>query len=159
MDVALALRAALAETWAFYFQSHSYHWNIVGSDFVSLHKFFGDLYEDAQDAVDGLAEQLRALHVYAPTSLNEIDALSKITFSSEIPDADGMVAKLSADNDLVLMALDEAQKAAVEADEQGLANYLQDRLDTHKKFGWMLKALNSPAPAWRQVMYDAKRRV
>ena len=145
-DVADPLRRALADTWAFYFQSHSFHWNVQGPLFRELHSFFGDLYTDAQGAADGLAEQLRALGEFAPTSLAQIDELSAIGFPDSIPTAIGMVERLASDNDKVLASLGEAQKAADEAGEEGLANYLQDRLNTHKKWGWMLKATAEGKP-------------
>lgn len=138
--VATTLRAALSETWAFYFQSQSFHWNVTGDDFPQLHEFFGSLYRDANGAVDGLAEQLRALGEFAPTSLAAIDKESKITFSDTPPDAPGMVKQLGSDNQLVIDALNAAQHAASEGDQQGLANYLQDRLNTHQKWAWMLRA-------------------
>ena len=140
------LKTALAETWAFYFQCFSFHWNVEGENFRQLHEFFGALYEDAGTAVDGLAEQVRALGQFAPASLSEIDKGSKITFSDTPPDAMGMVAKLAGDNDIVIGALNEAQHAANDEDHQGLANYLQDRLNLHAKWGWMLRAtLSQPA--------------
>jgi starvation-inducible DNA-binding protein len=145
-DVAESLRRALADTWAFYFTSHSFHWNVQGPLFRELHSFFGDIYEDAQDAVDGLAEQLRALDEFAPTSLAEIDALSTIDFPDGVPDAIAMVTRLGEDNEKVLASLGEAQSAAADAGEEGLANYLQDRLNTHKKWGWMLKATAEGKP-------------
>lgn len=137
--VSTTLRVALAETWAFFFEAQSFHWNVTGSDFPQLHRLFGDVYHDASYEVDGLAEQLRALNEVAPTSLAEIDEKSKITFADTVPDSRAMVQKLAADNDLLIRALDDAQKAA-SSEHAGLANYLQDLLNRHQKTAWMLKA-------------------
>lgn len=142
---AATVRTALAETWAWYFETISFHWNVTGRDFPQLHDLFRTFYWDAQGAVDGLAEQLRALDEFAPSSLAEIDEGSKITFADKPPDSQAMVKKLAGDNEIVLGALDAAQHAASDADQQGLANYLQDRINTHRKWGWMLKATASEA--------------
>lgn len=144
-SVADGVREALAATYGFYFQAHSFHWNVTGPEFVQMHQFFGDLYRDAWYAVDGLAEQLRALGATAPTSPAEIQEASGITFDATIPDSRAMTQKLATDNDHVVEELGEALEAAEGANEQGLANYLQGRLDQHKKWGWMLKALLSEA--------------
>jgi starvation-inducible DNA-binding protein len=133
------LRGALAETWAFYFKAHSFHWNVRGPMFNQWHDFFGALYQDAHGAVDDIAEHIRALNELAPSSLDEIVMPSKIKFTPA-PDADGMVKQLRTDNEIVIAALEVAQDCAEDADDEGLANFLQDRLDKHAKWGWKLTA-------------------
>jgi starvation-inducible DNA-binding protein len=139
------LRKALAATWAFYVQSQTFHWNVEGPEFLPLHEFFGQLYRDAQWTTDDLAERLRTLGTKAPTSPEEIGKDSGITFADTVPDAKGMTEKLAGDNERVVAALDEAWKTAEAAGEAGIANTLQGRIDQHKKWGWMLKALLSKA--------------
>ena len=51
-----------------------------------------------------------------------------------------MIKMLSEDNDILIVELFKAQKMAEVDSELGLANYLQDRIDAHKKHGWMLRA-------------------
>ena len=137
MDLNIAMKAALAETWAWYFKAHSFHWNVRGPLFSQLHEFFGDIYEDAHGAVDDLAEHIRALDEDAPHSLDEIVGPAKIKFEPA-DDAQQMISQLVADNQTVIEALTEAQTAAEDAGKKGLANFLQDRLDRHAKWGWML---------------------
>lgn len=141
------LRKALAATWGFYFEAQSFHWNVTGDRFVQMHDLFGSIYRDAQWATDDLAERIRTLGAYAPMSPTEIGEQSGITFAEGDmpPDAQAMTRKLATDNRTVIAALDAAQKAATEADEPGLANYLQGRMDSHKKWGWQLDALLTEA--------------
>ena len=51
-----------------------------------------------------------------------------------------MINELMADNDTLMMELSKAQKMAEVDGEVGLANFLQDRIDIHKKHAWMLRA-------------------
>lgn len=139
MNQVEALRLALAETWAFYFKAHSFHWNVRGPLFFQLHEAFGDIYEDAHGAVDGLAEQLRALDQMAPASLDEIVKGSKIKFKKP-GDCMAMVKDLSDANAAVTDALNRANAEALGASNDGLANYLQGRIDQHNKWGFMLNA-------------------
>jgi DNA-binding ferritin-like protein len=44
------------------------------------------------------------------------------------------------DNNIVLDSLKQAYDLADKNEELGLANFLQDRMDIHKKHGWMLRA-------------------
>lgn len=124
---------ALVETFALYFMGHSFHWNVEGPLFSQLHELFGKIYEDAVDAVDDLAEHIRALGEYAPTEMRAVDA-GGVTSAME------MVERLRGQNEIVLAALTAAMTEA-EADRRpGLVNFLQDRIDKHAKWGWMLAA-------------------
>ena len=57
-----------------------------------------------------------------------------------VPSARDMVMKLVADNDIVRASLYDAYNAANAANEQGVANALQDRITAHDKHGWMLRS-------------------
>lgn len=142
MNLLTAMQAALGETWAFYFKAHSFHWNVRGPLFSQLHEFFGDIYEDAHGAVDGLAERIRAMDKLAPASLDEIAGPAMIEFTAA-PDAAGMVLQLVQANGAVIAALQTANTLALSNGQQGLGNYLQERLDRHAKWGWMLAATAS----------------
>jgi len=52
-----------------------------------------------------------------------------------------MVQKLRDDNLKILAGLLACQKMAEAANEVGLANFLQDLFDGHKKFGWMFDSI------------------
>lgn len=139
MDLVAPLRLALADTFALYFMAHSFHWNVRGPLFQQLHDLFGAFYEDVHGAVDDLAERIRTLDALAPGSLQEIAAGSSIAFGP-VPSAMEMVMQLVAANEAVIAALTSANDAAVTAGNDGLANFLQERLDAHAKWGWKLKA-------------------
>lgn len=155
-----ALKAALAESFMFYMQAHFFHWNVEGPTFPQLHKLFGDIYEDMDGAMDGLAEHIRTLGEYTPVSVAELMAGAAIVADGK-PDADGMVAKLASDNEVVKAALEAANEVAEEAGHPGIANYLQERIDQHAKWGWFLKA-TAQKPQTRmersRVLYDGKQR-
>lgn len=136
-----SLREVLADTFVMYFKSHSYHWNVEGPDFAQHHDFLGTLYAELHAAVDTIAEHIRAIDYYAPTSLSAILDNTKINEQAGIKSAVEMIADLSSDNSMVLASLYVAYQLAEENTELGLANFLQDRIDIHQKHGWMLKAI------------------
>ncbi|MGE5151988.1 MAG: Dps family protein [Rhodospirillaceae bacterium] len=159
-DLLEAMNSALADTFAFYFRAHSFHWNVSGPRFSQLHSFFGDIYSDTFDAVDGLAEHIRTMSAPAPPSLAAIIAPATVgTGGTDVPDAEAMVGQLLADNDVVTSSLSAAQSLATAAALSGLANYLQERVDRHRKWGWMLSATVEPRPSRREVLYDNKDRL
>ena len=51
-----------------------------------------------------------------------------------------MIVRLTNDNQKLITLLKQVQKTAEGAEEPGLANFLQDRIDIHQKHAWMLRA-------------------
>ena len=142
MDKLIAsLKVALGNTFTMYFKAHSYHWNVEGMHFSMFHDFFQEIYEDVYGAVDPLAEELRKLDAYAPISLMEIYGYKTIMEDSSKPDtAIEMVVNLLAANTEVLNCLTPLFDIATAEKQQGLANFIADRMDKHKKFEWQLRA-------------------
>jgi len=142
MDKLIAsLKVALGNTFTMYFKTHSYHWNVEGMHFSMFHDFFQEIYEDVYGAVDPLAEELRKLDAYAPISLMEIYGYKTIMEDSAKPDtAIEMVMNILSANTEVLQCLTPLFDEATVQKQQGLANFIADRMDRHKKFEWQLHA-------------------
>lgn len=140
MKLPEALKVLLSDVVSLYFRAHGYHWNVVGQDFSQYHDLFSDIYEDIYGSVDPIAENLRKLDELAPYQLdffikNRTLDDSKVT---QVPKA--MAADLLKANETVLKTLKQAFDAAISADEQGIANFLADRIDMHQKWSWQLRA-------------------
>jgi starvation-inducible DNA-binding protein len=135
------MRKVLADTYAFQLKAHNYHWNVEGSNFPQYHEFFGNLYEEVFGAVDQIAEEIRALDAYTPGSFSRFLELTDIEDETSIPSGVEMARRLMADNQKILATLDITFKLADELDQQGLADFIAGRIDTHKKHGWMLRSI------------------
>lgn len=135
-----ALRKVLSNTFMMYYKAHAAHWNVEGMLFASLHEFFGTLYEELHDAVDPIAEHLRALGVYAPVSLTTLMIDSEIMEDTGVYETRGMIEQLITANDLVRASLYRARGEAENARESGVINFLEERIDKHDKYSWMLKS-------------------
>lgn len=135
------LNKILANTFVMYFKAHSFHWNVEGIHFSQYHDFFGDLYKELHGAVDPLAEEMRALGAYAPTTLTEMYSKKTVSEAGIVGnEVTTMLAMLLSDNEEILRNLNEAFAMADSLNEQGLADFLAGRIDTHKKHGWMIRA-------------------
>lgn len=136
-----ALKIVLANTYAMYFKAHGFHWNVEGKDFSQYHRFFSKLYEELFDAVDQIAEQIRALDEYAPYNMTELASITTIKESNIYGvDVSGMLADLNDANASVIEALNSAHKLADAENNRGLLNLIEERLDVHAKHGWMIRA-------------------
>lgn len=135
------MRKVLADTFALYLKAHNYHWNVEGPNFPQYHEFFGNLYQELHNAVDPIAEEIRALDAYAPGSFSRFMELTDIQDELNVPMAREMAAKLLTDNMIVLSTLNMAFKLATQFDIQGLADFLAGRIDVHNKHAWMLRSI------------------
>lgn len=135
------LKTTLADTFVLYFKAHSFHWNIEGSDFAQYHEFVGNFYEDVFSSVDSIAELIRTMDAYAPTSLARLQALTQMDEEENIPSAREMLIKLRQDNDKYLAQLVKTYNEAETASEFGVSNHIQDRIQAHEKHAWMLRAI------------------
>jgi starvation-inducible DNA-binding protein len=135
-----SMKVVLATTFSFYLKSQYFHWNVEGPNFPQYHKFFGDIYEEVHDSIDDIAEHIRALDAYSPGSLDRFKELSVIKDETSIPSCMDMCKRLYDDNKKVMIVLTKAYELAEKQKELGLANYIQDRIDIHKKHQWMLKS-------------------
>lgn len=135
-----AMKRYHATNFSFYLKLHFFHWNVEGMFFKQFHDFFGELYNEIWSAQDEIAEHIRSIKGYAPGSLQRMKDLSLIEDQIEVPNTTQMLTTAMIDNEKVISVITEAYKAAEDAGELGLANFLQDRLDVHSKHGWMLRA-------------------
>lgn len=135
------MKVVLASTFAFYLKAHNFHWNVEGPDFAQYHAFLGDLYAETWGAVDLIAEHIRTLNSYAPGSLSRFSQLSVIDDQINIPNALKMMKELELDNNKLKAELVKAYRLAEDANELGVSNFLQDRIDIHAKHGWMLRSI------------------
>jgi starvation-inducible DNA-binding protein len=134
------LKVALADTFVFGLKAQFYHWNVQGPNFKQYHDLFGLIYEDANDAIDPLAEFIRASGSYAPGTLSRFKELTTLVELNTIPDAKTMIMNLSLDNDKVIMTIKTAYEAADNAGAYDVSDFLAARLASHKKHGWFLQS-------------------
>ena len=135
------LKVILGTNFGLYFKAHSFHWNIEGPNFNDYHAFLNLFYNAVWANTDLIAEKIRMLDAYAPTTLPRMLELSDIEDTETIPSAIAMLSQLKLDNDTYIVHLRAGIVAADQADEPAISNFLQDILDQHQKQAWMLRSL------------------
>lgn len=139
-EIADALSKVLADSYMLYLKTHNYHWNVTGELFHSLHEQFEEQYTELAEAVDEIAERIRALGYRAPGTFKEYNELTSIKEDQEEPKALEMVRRLAVSNEQVLRTAREALKPANEAEDEATLDLLTQRLNTHSKTAWMLRS-------------------
>ena len=138
MDLLNKLKQTQANAFIFYTKSHGYHWNVEGFLFKELHAFFKEIYEDVFESIDTYAEWSRKLGQLAPFEVDEILKISNVQYDFPTGSAIEMIRNLSASNDQIVSDLKEFFTLANDANEQGLANFIAERIDQHQFWSWQL---------------------
>jgi starvation-inducible DNA-binding protein len=135
-----AAKVAFASEFSFYLKAHNFHWNITGPDFLEYHDLFGKIYEEVYGAIDDFAEKIRSLGTFVPASLQRFSMLTQVDDETEILDQNSMLMELAQDNEKMIKLFKMVYDAAEKYGEHGFSNFLAERMDAHRKHGWMLKA-------------------
>jgi starvation-inducible DNA-binding protein len=138
--IAESLSRLLADTYMVYLKTHNYHWNVTGSHFHSLHEQFEQQYSELAEAVDVIAERVRALGHRAPGSFKEYSKLTSIDEDTDQPDAMEMVRRLAVDNETILRTARKGLAPCQEADDEASIDMITHRLHVHSKTAWMLRS-------------------
>ena len=70
-QLAHQLSKSLADTYTLFMKTQSFHWNVAGPLFYTLHKMTEEQYEDLYEAADDIAERIRAIGFPAPGSYSQ----------------------------------------------------------------------------------------
>ncbi|RYE12373.1 MAG: DNA starvation/stationary phase protection protein [Rickettsiales bacterium] len=133
-----SLKTVLINSYSLYLKTQNYHWNVVGANFKSLHELFEQQYQDLQDAVDLLAERIRALGDFVPATLNEYNAQKIIADGNRNYNSNEMLKDLVDSQDTIISLLKDLIKVAEENNDAGTADMATLRIEIHQKNRWML---------------------
>jgi starvation-inducible DNA-binding protein len=139
--IAKNLSRLLADTYSLYLKTHSFHWNIEGPMFNTLHLMFETQYNELWTAADVIAERIRALDVHAPGSYTQFGKLTAIPEETGVPEWKTMVRQLVEGHETASRTAREAFRVADKADDQPTADLATQRMQEHEKTAWMLRSL------------------
>ena len=143
-----SLKILLATEYAFSLKAQQFHWNVEGPDFAQLHEFFGNIYEEVYgNTIDRCAEFIRVLDDYAPGSFERFGELSIIQGQIKVPRAKLMLEELLQDTDKILPLLNTTFQEAAAEQQEGIANFIAERIDAMGKHRWMLRSFLKDARA------------
>jgi starvation-inducible DNA-binding protein len=142
--IADGLSRFLADSYTLYLKTHNFHWNVTGPMFNTLHNMFMTQYTEQWQALDEIAERIRALGFKAPGSYAQFVKLSSIkeeSASEDTPEWSEMVRQLVLGNEAVCKTARKVLKGADEAGDDPSVDLLTQRLQIHEKYAWMLRSL------------------
>ena len=139
--VCKGLNKLLADAYLLYLKTQNYHWNVTGPSFQSLHILFENMYQEQAEAVDVIAERIRALGEFAPGSFAAFSKVTSIKEETSIPSAEEMIHSLVIGNEAVVTTAREIVNLADECEDDVTSDLMIERMQVHEKNAWMLRSL------------------
>jgi starvation-inducible DNA-binding protein len=140
-EISEGLSRLLADSYTLYIKTHNFHWNVEGPMFNTLHQMFMDQYTELWNALDLIAERIRALGHYAPGSYRQFSKLSSIDESDKVPKAQDMIKQLLQGHEVVARTARDVISSAEAGNDEATLDLLTQRIQIHEKTAWMLRSL------------------
>jgi starvation-inducible DNA-binding protein len=137
-NVVNALAQLLADLQVYYNNLHGLHWNVKGRGFFVLHEKYEELYNDAAEKVDEIAERILQLGGTPENRMSKVLETARLEEAGFEPQGkDGIVEVL----DSIGLFIDEERALGMLADEAGdnvTKALMDDYLKGQEKLMWML---------------------
>jgi starvation-inducible DNA-binding protein len=141
-EVATILNRVLSDEYLLYTKTRNAHWNVIGSNFSEMHKFFESQYDQVDEFIDEIAERARSLGERAFGSLGEFMKTTRLKENSNgTQNGREFVSTLLADHETIIQNLrTELDTVAHKYGDMGTSDFLTGLMEKHEKMAWMLRA-------------------
>jgi len=138
-DIAGALNALLADTFALYLKTKNFHWHVSGPHFRDYHLLFDEQAAELLAATDILAERVRKLGQTTLRSIGDITRHQRISDNdAAYVDPLDMIAELRDDTQRTITAMRETHDLCDEHNDVATASLLENFIDEAEKRVWFL---------------------
>src|ERR1700739_1398898 len=103
--VADLLNTLLADEYVLYTQTRNAHWNISGSNFSELHKFFEGQYEILDIIIDDVEERVRSIGHFSLGTLKDFLSIARISENEELSKEKETIQALLSGHETIIQAL------------------------------------------------------
>jgi len=135
------LNTILADEFVLYTKTRNYHWNVEGSNFMEMHKFYETLYSELAEVIDVVAERIRSIGHYSQGRLKDFIELKNLLEPDYTTDQKSQLQNLLEDHETISRYL--RKDIPVFNDEYhdiGNADILTDLLKSHEKWAWFIRS-------------------
>src|SRR3979490_2820784 len=138
-DITGALNAMLADVFALYLKTKSFHWHMSGPHFRDYHLMLDDQGEQIFATTDAIAERARKMGGTTVRSIGQISRLQRIADNdAQYVEPLDMIAELRDDNAILTQSMRETHSIWDEAGDVATASLLENWIDEAEKRTWFL---------------------
>lgn len=139
-EIAEKLKSVLADSYCLMLMTQNYHWNVKGINFKPIHELTEEQYENLFEAIDEVAERIRALGHDSPGTMAEFNDLTTINLPNKDLSEKEMIIDLLEANETMVSTLRKALNPASEAEDEATVDLITERLIFHEKVSWMWRS-------------------
>lgn len=142
------LNGLLADHFALYTKTKSFHWHITGPRFRDLHLLFDEQAIQVRDQIDAIGERSRKIGGKTLTSIGAVAEHTKIKDQDRTDlEPDAMVTELRDDNLILVERLKSMKPLVEEVGDNATDGLIDDWTDMAEERVWFLSSvLGEPAP-------------
>jgi len=140
MTLEQAINQQIANWNMLYTKLHRYHWYVKGPHFFTLHAKFEELYEEAAETMDELAEQLLSIGGQPISTLKEHIEQATIEENTNSLSAEEMVQAIVKDFSLIIDELKTGMELAEQNNDEVTSDLFLSIIEKLTKHNWMLKS-------------------
>lgn len=139
--IAVALNQLLADEHVLYIKTRNHHWNLTGPDFVELHRFLEETYNQTAETIDLVAERIQQIGYPAAGSMSEFLELATLKEEKGSKKREQhTIETLLADHEALVRSLRATISVLAEKyDDPGTVDLLTGIIQIHEKTAWMLR--------------------
>ncbi|UTR15222.1 DNA starvation/stationary phase protection protein [Salipaludibacillus sp. LMS25] len=119
---------------------HNYHWFVKGPHFFMLHEKFEELYNEAAEHIDEIAERLLTLKGSPVATMKEYLELATIKEAMGETASEDMIQTLSSDFEKIAKELEQDIEAIEDEDDETTADMLIGIRQSVEKHNWMFRS-------------------
>jgi starvation-inducible DNA-binding protein len=123
-----------------YTKLHNFHWYVKGQQFFVLHEKFEELYNEANEHIDELAERLLALGGKPIATLQQSLETASVKEATGTESAEEMVQAIVNDFSILIKELKEGMDLAAEVGDDTTGDLLLSIHQGLEKHVWMLNS-------------------
>lgn len=132
------LQQLLADYQVFYTNLRGFHWNVKGKNFFQLHARFEEMYNDASEKIDEIAERILMLDGVPTHNFSEYLTLAGVKETGIISDGDAGLMNVLETLSLLMASERTILSKASEAGDESTVAMMSDYLKEQEKLVWML---------------------
>lgn len=139
--VALILNKILADEYLLYTKVRNYHWNVEGSNFMEMHKFYENMYDGIDESIDEIAERVRMLGHYSEGRLKDFLKLTSLTEEAHSNNQEKQLKNLLNDHETLIRNLrNDINTCSDKYKDLGNADFLTGLMEKHEKWAWFVRS-------------------
>jgi len=147
-DVAAALNALLADTFALYVKTKNFHWHVSGPHFRDYHLMFDDMGAQIFAMTDDIAERVRKIGRTTLRSIGDIARQQRLLDNdAEYVTPQDMLAELRDDNQQLAASFRAAHVVCEEANDVATTSLIENWIDETERRVWFLYEASRRASA------------